>query len=352
MERTAPLSHSVATGVAVEYVTAAELAVRPPEWWRGVLGVAGFSEVPTVGLALPMTAGGTPVLSGAADQCEVWRAVGGDGSFATRMFRGVIHYRCGNGLMFGCLRIDERLAGGQEGAKALLQATDTAYQNLFALLDQTGYRHLVRIWNYVPDINRDADGEERYRHFNTARQRAFREAGRATTGTVPAASALGSPAGSPISIYFIAAHRAARMIENPRQTSAYHYPPQFGRHSPIFSRACLWGDQDTNLFISGTASIVGHETLHAGDVVAQTRETLANIDALLDEANRIAGGQRFCLEDLRLKVYVRRPADLPAIVAVLADRARFKTAPAYLRADVCREELLVEIEAAGVAVPS
>ncbi len=341
MERIAPSSHSVATGVAVEYATALELITRPPEWWRGVLGVAGFGGIPKVSVAVPITASGTPVLAGDADRCEVWRAVGGDGSFATRIFRGLIHYRCGNGLMFGCLRIEEQ--------SGLLHATDTAYQSLFALLEQTGYRHLVRIWNYVPDINRDADGEERYRHFNAARQRAFRESGRATVGTVPAASALGSPAGSPLSIYFIAAHRAARMIENPRQTSAYHYPPQFGRHSPIFSRACLWGDQEMNLFISGTASIVGFDTMHEGDVVLQTQETLANIGALLDEANRLAGAQRFGLEDLRLKVYVRRPADQAAIAAVLTARAAFHTAPVYLQADVCREALLVEIEAVGMA---
>ena len=80
------------------------------------------------------------------------------------------------------------------------------------------------------------------------------------------------------------------MIENPRQTSAYHYPPKFGKHSPIFSRACSGAArQRPSLFISGTASIVGHETIHPGDVRAQTRETMANINALLDEANRLFG---------------------------------------------------------------
>ena len=37
------------------------------------------------------------------------------------------------------------------------------------------------------------------------------------------------------------------------------------------------------LFVSGTASIVGHETQHRGDVVAQTRETLANLSSVLAE---------------------------------------------------------------------
>jgi enamine deaminase RidA (YjgF/YER057c/UK114 family) len=165
-------------------------------------------------------------------------------------------------------------------------------------------------------------------------------------GTVPGACALGSPAGSPLCIYFLAARRPPKMIENPRQTSAYHYPPKFGRHSPVFSRACLWGESSSSkLFISGTASIVGHETIHSGDVIAQTRETLVNIGALLGEANRLVGSTRYSLDALQLKVYVRRPADLPAIKATLS--ARTAAAVIYLKADICREDLLVEIEAVG-----
>jgi enamine deaminase RidA (YjgF/YER057c/UK114 family) len=200
----------------------------------------------------------------------------------------------------------------------------------------------------LADINVHAGGDERYRHFNSARQTAFRKSGRATMGTVPAASALGSQSGSPLSIYFLAARQAPKMIENPRQTSAYHYPPKFGRHSPIFSRACLWGGQESaRLFISGTASIVGHETLHRGDVVAQTHETMTNIGALVDEANDLIGHTRYSIDTLKLKVYVRRPADLAAIETTLAQMPRTASSVVYLQADVCREDLLMEIEAVG-----
>src|ERR1700727_1147856 len=102
------------------------------------------------------------------------------------------------------------------------------------------------------------------------------------------------------------------MIKTPRQTSAYHYPPKFGKHSPTFSRACLApAHAGTRLFISGTASIVGHASLHPGDVRAQTRETLANIKALLDEANRLSGSMRYKLDNMKMKVYVRHAEDLP-----------------------------------------
>jgi enamine deaminase RidA (YjgF/YER057c/UK114 family) len=269
-----------------------------------------------------------------------------------------VHYRFCEDLLFGSITLQERSleaegpisVRGDGNSGALVRATEIAYREIFGVLEETEHRHLIRIWNYLPEINREADGDERYRHFNSARQQAFRNSGRAAVSTVPAASALGSPAGSPICIYFLAARQPPQMIENPRQTSAYHYPPKFGRHSPMFSRACVLSEpQGTNLFVSGTASIVGHETIHPGDVAAQTRETMANIAALLDEANRVVGSARYSLDGLKFKVYVRQPADLGAIEVALAGSLRASTSVVYLQADVCREDLLVEIEATGEA---
>jgi enamine deaminase RidA (YjgF/YER057c/UK114 family) len=142
------------------------------------------------------------------------------------------------------------------------------------------------------------------------------------------------------------------MIENPRQTSAYHYPPKFGRHSPIFSRACVLSESaGTNLFVSGTSSIVGHETVHRGNVAAQTTETMANINAVLDECNRAVGTACYSLDRLKFKVYVRQPADLESIKRTMAGLLRPSTSVVYLQADVCREDLLVEIEATGESAP-
>jgi chorismate lyase/3-hydroxybenzoate synthase len=283
----------------------------------------------------------------ATDLCEVWRVAGPQTELASgESAQTRLQYRHSEDLLFGSLTIAEQAIEACNEAGALLRATEIAYQEIFDVLEETDHRHLIRIWNYLPDINAQTGGDERYRHFNSARQTAFRKSGRATMGTVPAACALGSPSGSPISIYFLAARRPPKMIENPRQTSAYHYPPKFGKHSPIFSRACVWGES-ARLFVSGTASIVGHETIHRGDVVAQTRETLVNIGALLEEANRVVGADRYSLDGLKLKVYVRNPADLPAIEATLAQLLRPAAGIVYLQADVCREDLLVEIEAVG-----
>lgn len=353
----------------LDYFSSDQLVRQSPAWWHSVLGVVGFEKLPEIDRnRVPVTASMTPSLGTAENLCEVWRVSGnqriqlsnGDAT------QGRVHYRYCEELLFGSITIDEQALDelsaappllqqrgvarpvAESDSSALLRATATAYREIFEVLSETEHRHLIRIWNYLPDINREADGDERYRHFNSARQTAFRNSGRATAGSVPAASAVGSPAGSPISIYFLASRHPPLMIENPRQTSAYHYPPKFGVHSPVFSRACVLSEAaGTNLFVSGTASIVGHETIHQGDVVAQTRETIANINALLDEANRTVGSARYSLDALKFKVYVRQPGDLAAIETALSAALHRSTPIVYLQADVCREDLLVEIEATG-----
>jgi enamine deaminase RidA (YjgF/YER057c/UK114 family) len=311
-----------------------------------VLGIIGFDAPPGPFAQAPATATLTPQLDPTRPLCEVISVP--EGAVLSGVIeRGALRYRYSDEVLFGCVRVPEDAAADdQSKAAALMRATDDAYRQMFAVLEETPHRHLVRVWNYLPDINVEVAGEERYRRFNAARQLSFKSVGRAITGAVPAACALGSPQGSPLSLYFLAACRAPRSLENPRQTSAYHYPPKFGRHSPLFARACLFGSQGTSLFISGTASIVGYETLHVGDVAAQTRETLTNIESLLAEANRVTGAPRYRLSDLSLKVYVRRRDDLPMIRDILS-AAVPNGRPLFLLADICREDLLVEIEATG-----
>jgi chorismate lyase/3-hydroxybenzoate synthase len=340
---------NTAAALRLDYVSADQLSLKSSAWWQGVLGVVGFDGPPHIDPArVPVTASMTPSLGSTENLCEVWRV---SGNRPIELSNGVtslgrVHHRFCDELLFGSITIDEQALEGR--SSVLQRATEAAYREIFEVLATTEHRYPIRIWNYLPDINREADGDERYRHFNSARQSAFLNSGRTTVGSVPAASALGSPAGSPISIYFLAAKHPPVMIENPRQTSAYYYPPKFGIHSPVFSRACVLSESaGTTLFVSGTASIVGHETIHQGDVVAQTRETLANIRALLEEANRVVGGARYALDGLKLKVYVRQPTDLRAIEAVLTAALPASTSIVYLQADVCREDLLVEIEATG-----
>ncbi len=223
--------------------------------------------------------------------------------------------------------------------------TERAYREILAACGALGFKYLVRVWNYLPAINHAVGGQERYRGFCSGRARVF-EALPAYERILPAATAIGTHSDG-LLIYFIATREAAARIENPRQVSAYRYPRQYGPRSPSFARASLWqsGPQAAELFISGTASIVGHESRHVGDLGAQIDESLRNIGVLLEEAATHHPVRADAPRELSaLKVYLRRAADTPAAAAHLRARLGHDVPWLLLHGDICREELLVEIE--------
>jgi len=250
-------------------------------------------------------------------------------------------------LLYGVISLDEALFADNSGS-ALQHAAEQAYRQLFSLLEAEGCRHLWRVWNYIPRINAVEQGMERYRQFNIGRHQAFADFDRPVDSS-PAACALGVAEG-PLAIAFLAARQATQAIENPRQVSAFAYPQQYGPRSPTFSRAALAGNGDRSiLFISGTASIVGHRTVHPDDVLAQTRETIANIALLLEQANHQRQGQPYTLAALDYRVYIRHAADYPAVQQALAQLIGPAMRVVFVLADICRADLLVEIEAHAFA---
>ncbi|WP_018608469.1 Rid family hydrolase [Uliginosibacterium gangwonense] len=251
-------------------------------------------------------------------------------------------------LLFGAMSIAEHDFVPNAQASALQQASALAYQRLFAVMRHTSFNQLVRCWNYLPGINVDGGGLERYRQFNIGRQDAFIAARRDHLEGAPAACALGTGEGDLV-LYFMAAHARPRPIENPRQVSAYRYPDRYGPRSPTFSRASLLELPGCEaLFISGTASIVGHESVHLGDVKAQTEETLRNIEALIAQANLKSHVGGYSTQALEMKVFLRDPADQALVASVLRQHLGCEPRAFYLQADICRVELLVEIEAVGL----
>lgn len=278
---------------------------------------------------------------------QPWRALWVTDRPVTAGVYGRIRYRHTDQLLFGTVAVDESAFREIDGVSALQQAAKQVYGELFAALDQAGFPGLLRVWNYLPRINAIEHGVERYRQFNIGRQDAFAAWGRELTGRVPAASALGVEHGA-LEIGFFATRSPLDAVENPRQVSAYHYPADYGPRSPTFSRAAVahLPGQDL-LFISGTASIVGHQTVHGGDVGAQTRETLTNIGAVLNEAAQVASGIGPSAAQLSCLAYVRDAADLAVVQAQVHDVLGADAQVCYVQADVCRADLLVEIEASG-----
>ncbi|RMG50043.1 MAG: hypothetical protein D6717_14190 [Gammaproteobacteria bacterium] len=242
-------------------------------------------------------------------------------------------------LLHGCLWYDEARHGGIE------QATRAAYGAIRDALSGTGFGHLLRIWHFFPRINEEENGLERYRAFCRGRHDALVQWDLDET-RLPAATAIGSH-GDGLLIHFLAARSPGIQIENPRQVSAYCYPQQYGPRSPTFSRATLmpWPDGHRQLFISGTASIVGHETRHAGDLEAQLDETLTNIRSLIDVArgeHDLPLGGPEALDGLR--IYLRHAEDAPRLEALLHARLPDSLPRVILHGDICRSDLLLEIE--------
>lgn len=297
----------------------------PAESWHG--------ELPVQNVAAPLLGRSAGALN------EVWYSAE---ACRSGEFTG-IRYRVDDNVLYGVIDVEE--ASYRKSPLPLQHATEDAYRRIFALLDREGYPHLWRAWNYLADINVVRDGLERYRQFNIGRHDAFVANGRLAQGNVPAACALGTTRG-PLTIAFIAGRTVPTPIENPRQVSAYHYPGEYGPRSPTFSRAAfaqLPGQE--LLFISGTASIVGHRTLHLGDIAGQTRETLANIEALLGSANEKTRSTPYALKELSLRVYVRHAEDHPIVQAIVEEKLGTDASVTYVQADICRGDLLVEIEA-------
>lgn len=297
------------------------------------IGDLPLAEPPMPTLAVPNRAlGEEPV-------AEIWRSQGPVRvARRTALAWGEDELRLG-----GCLTLS--VADGVD----LAAATRAQFDTLLDLLTERGYPHLLRVWNYLPGINRGAGDLERYRLFNLGRARAF-EARLGAEGedwTAPASSAVGTP-GDELRTIFLASRAPVLHLENPRQVPAYRYPSQYGPRAPTFSRASLAVEGvGLGFFLSGTASVVGHETLHVDSLERQVEETLRNVERTVEQARRRTAREVPGLDGFDLvKVYVRDPGRLADV------RARLGLAPEapviVLEADICRSDLLVEIE--GVAL--
>jgi chorismate lyase/3-hydroxybenzoate synthase len=232
----------------------------------------------------------------------------------------------------------------EEGAGGIEAAAAEAYTRLLAAVRPTRHPYLLRIWNYFAAINVGQGDAERYRRFCVGRARAVDATFNAPP---PAATAIGTD-GEPDRVQLIAlcARAPVLALENPRQTPAWRYPREFGPVPPGFSRGVLLdaAGESPRLLASGTASIVGHVSQHVGDVEAQLKESLANLDALLAEGAK-KSGRSFALEDCEaLRVYLRKPEDLAVAEALVTAAGLGREKVLYLRGDICRRELDVELE--------
>ncbi len=305
--------------------------------WLGAIGY----QPPALG-AVPLATGvGFRALSPNAAELDAWLA----GVPVGQGELGAVRWHTDGDWLFGAY--DSTPEQAEAGLGHLAQE---AYNGIFRALEAAGTPHLVRLWNYLPAINREQSGLERYRQFNLGRQQAFLDARRDAFAGAPAACALGTRDDGAFRVRFLAGRAPPLPLENPRQVPAWRYPSEFGPRSPTFSRAVLvpTSADSLTLLISGTASIVGSASVHPGDVTAQTEETLRNLQAVIGAAHE-RGTARFELADMSCTVYVRRAADAEQVrrsfEAAVGASSHAARRAIYLQADICRSDLLVEIEA-------
>lgn len=264
----------------------------------------------------------------AAAPLEVWRGNG----MVTHGVDGVLRWASDGDYTFVALEIDESVHGN------VAAAAQAAYALLSRWRQSSTTPHFLRLWNYIDAINLGEGDTERYRQFCVGRLLGMDAA---FAAAYPAATAIGvRDHRRVLQIYALAARQPGVAVENPRQLNAWRYPREYGPSAPGFVRGMRAPTVTAQLYISGTAAIVGHASRHEEDVAAQVDETLANLDALLDAA----GSATPLADHSVLKVYVRQAEDVAPLSARLRARLGAAAQLLLLHGDICRRELLLEID--------
>ncbi len=300
-----------------------------------------------------------PPCSGAAAALEVW-AIGGPGVQLERFgphllavsYDGLRWLQCGGFSARGgdTRSYKQTLHGLKEMRRTLHQAGSR-------------FEQVMRTWLYLGNITEPEQGIQRYKELNRARSDFYQGlrfcdsllAPGTPHGVYPASTGIGAlGSGLAMSCLALQTRREDAFLlplENPRQMPAYAYAARYSPQSPKFSRAmALVLDRYVTIWISGTASILDSESCHLGDIEKQTEQAICNIEGLIARKNFAFHGVKGAgarLQDLaKIRVYLKRPEDLARCKAICDQR--FGPVPAlYVVADICRPELLVEIE--GVA---
>ena len=240
-------------------------------------------------------------------------------------------------------------------ADQLQRRVTQTYGAIAAKLEKLSARHPVRLWNHIPSIHERMDADrDRYMVFNAGRYEAFTQWYGGTEGfdqEVATASGVGH-SGADLVVHCLAAVAPGVAIDNPRQIAPHRYSARYGPLPPCFARATLLKSPSL-ILVGGTASIKGEDSLHRADLRQQLDETLTNLASVVETAHRKFGRaahhpREYWLERYReVRVYYPKPADAAELESAVRDAFAPACRIEMRRADLCRSELLVEIE--GIA---
>jgi enamine deaminase RidA (YjgF/YER057c/UK114 family) len=239
----------------------------------------------------------------------------------------------------------------------------SAFETMQAILSAEGFTmdDLVRQWNYIPRIlqtvKENGQTYQHYQWFNDIRQHYYGTYKQNTS--YPAATGIGMEAG-PVSIDFHAIQKNTLTriagLSNPNQVNAFNYGQEVlvgaplkekeGKKTPLFERAkFIDSTAEALIYISGTASIVGEKTIGQGDVAQQTVVTIENLLDLTSGENLKSAGfnQSQTSAPAYLRTYIKTPEDIHTVREIC--EKQYGAIPVlYVKADICRDDLLVEIE--------
>jgi enamine deaminase RidA (YjgF/YER057c/UK114 family) len=255
---------------------------------------------------------------------------------------------------FGCTSAGSKASFGDQARYS--------FDAMQAILSEEGLSmdNLIRQWNYLPAILKTEAKNNRiyqnYQLFNEIRQSYYDRYKK--DKNYPSATGIGMDYGA-VTIDFAALrpneNALVAGLNNPRQTNACLYGQKIligsplkedeQKKPPLFERAKYAGLHDRGIiFISGTAAITGEKTVGLNDFVKQTGVTIANIAALiapqnLDSKDIPTANKQYAY----LRVYIKNEKDRGLIEKI--GEAYYKNIPVlYVKADICRDDLLVEIE--------
>ncbi len=199
-----------------------------------------------------------------------------------------------------------------------------------------------RTWFYLDDIL------EWYNEFNVSRSRYFHESGLmngSIKSVIPASTGIWGRNvhgfGTTMDVLAMRpsgenTFNVSRMI-NPRQNEATDYGSAFSRGVSVETSANIYG------FVSGTASIDEQgKSIHPDDMEKQTARTFENIEALLEGVN---GGLQNIVQ---ATAFVKREQDIPVFEREVQKRNLENLPIIRTVADVCREDLLFELDATAI----
>ena len=237
-------------------------------------------------------------------------------------------------------------AGGFRGDSTSLpieQQAEQAFQRLEVVLRQTGFSltYIQRQWNYIERITAFDGIDQHYQAFNNVRSAHYAKA--EWPAGYPAATGIGSHFGGVLIdvdvAQFTDPEARALPIDNRLQVAAHAYSEgvleqaQRQKSTPKFERAkALICGGARLIYISGTAAIRGEESLASVGLARQLQVTMENIAELTGSASLAY-----------LRVYLKNPADYVEASRLL-EAYGLGIPITFMWADVCRNELLIEIE--------